>query len=345
MRKTSLFILLLPVLIALAAISLSWDHPIPTREAQVKESVTRSLTLLQNSSLVFMRKGGCLSCHHEMFTSMACQIADTKGLHFDPRYRAQRVHMLDSLQKEYASLFHTFSFGSDPLGLGSAYFLLNLYAEKFPPSPITDGLVNFLINSGRPDGSFIPETARPPFSSGVFHPTAVGIHAIRLYAPLTKKTLVDSLTAKTRHWLLTHTPSTHQELVFQLLGLNWCDAAQDDVRAVAEKLKSLQQPDGSWSEVPALPGSAYATGESLYALYECSILHRDDPAFQRGVDFLLRTQGPDGAWVQISRTFPTQTFFNSDFPPYDENQFISAFATSWASLALVNALPDSLSQP
>jgi len=343
MRNTSLFILFLSALITLAAITLSWDHPVPTREAQVKESVTRSLTLLQNSSLVFMRKGGCLSCHHEMFTSMACQVADKKGLHFDAHYRTQRVHMLDSLRKEYAPSYNTF--GGEPLGLGIPYFLLNLHAEKFPPSPITDGIVDYLINIARPDGSFIPETARPPFSSGIFHPTAVSIHSIRLYAPPTKKMLVDSLTAKTRHWMLTHTPSTHQELVFQLLGLYWCDAAQEDIRAVAEKLKSLQHSDGSWSELPTLPGSAYGTGESLYALYECGIFHRDDPAFQRGVDFLLRTQDADGAWIQVSRTFPTQPFFNSDFPPYDENQFISAFATSWASLALVNALPDTLSQP
>ena len=78
----------------------------------------------------------------------------------------------------------------------------------------------------------------------------------------------------------------------------------------------------------------------LYALYESEMVKPEDAVYQKGLDYLLKTQDDKGAWVVETRSFPIQPFVNSDFPPYNHNQFISTAASNWAEMALLNALPD-----
>ena len=72
------------------------------------------------------------------------------------------------------------------------------------------------------------------------------------------------------------------------------------------------------------------------------MINAKDAAYQKGLNYLLKTQDESGAWIVATRSYPIQPFFNSDFPPYDENQFISAAGTNWAVIALMNALPDKI---
>jgi mono/diheme cytochrome c family protein len=57
-------------------------------------------------------------------------------------------------------------------------------------------------------------------------------------------------------------------------------------------------------------------------------------AYQRGVDFLLRTQFSDGSWWVRSRAWPFQPHFDSAFP-HGRDQWISAGATAMAATALL----------
>src|SRR5262249_11546311 len=58
----------------------------------------------------------------------------------------------------------------------------------------------------------------------------------------------------------------------------------------------------------------------------------------RGLHFLLERQQDDGTWHVARRTFPFQPTMESGFP-YHRDSWISAAATSWAVLALTQALP------
>jgi squalene cyclase len=101
------------------------------------------------------------------------------------------------------------------------------------------------------------------------------------------------------------------------------------------ELLSAQRPDGGWSQLQGRPSDAYATGETLNALRAAGVAP-SDAAYRRGVEYLLRTQLPDGSWFVRRRTHPTQPYFESGFP-HGRNQYISAAATNWATLALLQA--------
>jgi len=82
---------------------------------------------------------------------------------------------------------------------------------------------------------------------------------------------------------------------------------------------------------------AYATGSVLVALHEAGGLSCEHAAWRRGLGYLLRTQKSDGSWQVESRAKPLQEYFESGFP-HGKDQFISAFATGWATEALLMSL-------
>jgi len=61
-----------------------------------------------------------------------------------------------------------------------------------------------------------------------------------------------------------------------------------------------------------------------------------DRVYQRGVRYLLDTQLEDGSWFAKSRSVPLQPYFDNGFP-HKTDQWISAAATNWATMALVRA--------
>src|SRR5262249_53586402 len=108
----------------------------------------------------------------------------------------------------------------------------------------------------------------------------------------------------------------------------------------------MQRKDGGWAQLATLESDAYATGEVLYTLAQFVKDPMSDPAWRRGLRFLLQRQEDDGTWHVARRTFPFQPTMESGFP-HHRDSWLSAAATSWAVLALTRALPvgPALDQP
>ena len=77
-------------------------------------------------------------------------------------------------------------------------------------------------------------------------------------------------------------------------------------RKATADLLALQREDGGWPQLKTLGTDAYATGQVLYALHEGGALAVTDPAYQKGVRYLLRTQCEDGSWYVPTRAMPVR---------------------------------------
>jgi hypothetical protein len=60
------------------------------------------------------------------------------------------------------------------------------------------------------------------------------------------------------------------------------------------ELVAKQRPDGGWSDLEIMEGSAYATGKSLVA-WQTARLPASNAAYERAVKFLLNTKQEDGS--------------------------------------------------
>ncbi len=89
-----------------------------------------------------------------------------------------------------------------------------------------------------------------------------------------------------------------------------------------------------------MTSDAYATGSVLVALLRSGVAS-DSKHVARGIRHLLSTQKDDGSWHVVTRARPFQKYFESGFP-HGKDQFISISGTSWATLAILLTLPESV---
>jgi hypothetical protein len=219
--------------------------------------------------------------------------------------------------------------------------LVALAAENVPPNPVTDMIAANIAAAQAVDGSWHIQAGagdRPPSEEGNITRAALGLRALSVYGSPGRAPEMTARIAKARAWLMAAQPVTSDERNMQLLGLSWANADAGTLKKLSAAILAQQQPDGAWKQHSGVASDAYATGQSLYVLAKSGTLAPADPAYQRGVNYLVATQSANGSWRVTSRAPKFQAFFNSGFP-YGGDQWISAWATSWATMALAQAVP------
>jgi hypothetical protein len=109
------------------------------------------------------------------------------------------------------------------------------------------------------------------------------------------------------------------------------------LRAPSRACRRPQRTDGGWSQLPALESDAYATGLALFALHEARI-PATHPTYRAGVKSTCCRLKPRTARGTSRRArWPFQPYFESGYP-YGSDQWISAAAAAYATMALSAAV-------
>jgi hypothetical protein len=172
--------------------------------------------------------------------------------------------------------------------------------------------------------------------SSRFTTTASAIRVLRHYGAQTDAAEFAERIKRATAWLRAATPVTTDDKVFRLFGFYWTDSDATLIRQAADLLKSKQNSDGGWAQLRGLNSDAYATGQVLVALHEADGLRTADPVYQRGIEYLLKRQEPDGSWLVHTRAAPRNPYFESG-SPHGKFQEISYAGTCWATMALAYA--------
>ena len=312
------------------------EHPLkPAAPRSVRAAVEKSLPLLQRADVVFLRKAGCVSCHSNSLTEMTIALARKNGFSVDERTAQSQLNTIRAYLESWRERVLQdipIPGGVDTVG----YILAGLAASNYPPDPATDALARYLRRRQAANGGWRIATQRPPIESSDIEATAIALRALQVYAPRPQRADYAKAVRKGAIWLRQAQPKTTEDRVFQLLGLGWAGRNEKTIRKAAQELMTLQRSDGGWAQLPTLSSDAYATGQALTALAEAGGLSVTNPVYRRGVRFLLSTQFEDGSWQVGTRTSPVQPYFDSEFP-HERDQFISAAATNWATMALERA--------
>jgi hypothetical protein len=308
----------------------------PTPEA-VRAAIARALPPIVASMKSHQAQRDCFSCHHHAMGIFALSLAKKSGFAVE---QADIDEPLDLTAGHLEGGADDYRKGKGQGGgvTTAGYGVWALDAGGRPRDETTTAVVEFFLKANRSGDRWRPASKRPPSEGSEFTSTFVALQGLRAFGGPQHRARIEEASARTRTWLVANRGVDNEDRVFRLLALQAVAADAKDLRAAAELLRSKQRADGGWSQLDAVESDAYATGSALFALRRAGGLGVEDPAYRRGLAFLVKTQRPDGTWLVKSRTkLIVQKYFESGFP-HGKDQFISMSGTCWATTALLLSL-------
>lgn len=326
---------LLPCGRALAA-----DAPVP--QADLTASVVKALTPLTRGAAGHRAEQTCFACHNQALPILAMTTARSRGIAIDDDELKQQVRFIADFLGENRTRY------AEGKGQGgqadtAGYALVALELGGWKADETTAAVTRYLLQRNADLDYWRGNSQRPPSEGSSFTTSYVALRGLAAFRTADQQKAYTNRREQLRRWLLKTPAKDHEDRVFRLLGLNLAGAGKSDISAAAMELTDRQQADGGWAQLDggepaaATQSDAYATGAALVALHQAGGLATTDPAYQRGLRYLLSAQKPDGSWHVFTRSKPFQKYYETGFP-YGKDQFISSAATGWAATALALAI-------
>ncbi|RUL89018.1 prenyltransferase/squalene oxidase repeat-containing protein [Tautonia sociabilis] len=322
--------------IALASLPMGrcWADDGPPPEA-IRGAVERGLIRIEQAARNYPDHRDCFSCHHQTLPAMAMAAADRAGFEVDRDLLAEIIEFsAESFQVRIESLRDGAGIGGGSMTVG--YGLWAFLEGDRTPDALSDAMAGFLLKNQQASGRWSSNSGRPPLEGSHVMCTALAAYGLREFAPLAYRSLSKEAIAKANAWLLSVEPEDQEDRAAKLWGLWLLDADDEAIAEARAAVLSAQREDGGWAQLDSLSSDAYATGQALTILSRTGF-PTNDPAYRRGLAFLVNSQCDDGSWFVQTRARGFQTpFDNGD--PHGESSFISVAATCWAVAALAEGI-------
>ncbi|MBI3880880.1 MAG: hypothetical protein HY301_12585 [Verrucomicrobia bacterium] len=322
---------------AFAPFAFGAESSAPSAET-IRAAVAKSLPLLEIAAKGSMEKRKqCFTCHNQALPVMALTAARGRGFAIDEENLRQQVKFTaDFLAKNRTNYLAGNGQGGKALTAG--YALWTLESGGWKSDTTTAAVAEFLLLNQKDLDHWKPQSVRPPSEESLFTVSYVALRGLKTFSTPEQRGRMDRRFAQVRDWALKARVKSTEDRVFRLRLLRVAAAADADIRGASQDLLKTQRSDGGWAQLDNMESDAYATGTALTALHQAGGIATTDTAYQRGLNWLLKAQLPDGSWHVETRSTPIQTYYESGYP-HAEDQFISITAASWATTALAEALP------
>jgi N-acyl-D-amino-acid deacylase len=297
---------------------------IPATPTQIREAATRAVRLIDRTSASFLTTRACFTCHGQTFSAMVLRDARKVGIEIDET----------NFKRQYERAFEAVG-GTRVDTMGYALWALDI--GQHAPDDKTEAMVEYVLNFQNDLGIWKTTVDRPPAEASIFTTSYVALRGLNRYGNAKQREAIAKRATAVEQWLESANAVDTEDQVFRLRLAHELKLASDKVDRFVQKLLSEQDAEGGWAQKQGMKPDAYATGSVLVALREAGGLSSQHSAWLGGLGYLLRTQEPDGSWHVVSRAKPIQEYFESGFP-HGKDQFISAFATGWATEALLMSL-------
>ena len=313
--------------------------PSPGAE-DAKEALGKGVAFLEKEGERWKTEKRCASCHHLSMAIWALEESRRAGHPVDEALLDRWTDWV--LTDPQAKLFTPPSRKSPSqpaVEMATVYTSLALSAFPAWDDRARNAWSQFgsdILEKQVPDGSFPAGIGRPPMFERPEATTALAVLA--LSPPESEAGRLQgfaSSRARAMEWLAKNpTSGSHQAQVLRLLILMRTGAPAEAARGLIADLRNRQSCDGGWGQTTEMASDALATGQSLYALRAAGI-PADDPVIRRGVEFLVKSQKPEGNWTMTSRPL----LGKPDSGPAHDMTPITAAGSAWAVLGLARAVP------
>ena len=335
-QLTGLSIVAMALPLALWAASSPADEPTAAPEA-VRAAVERSLPLLTKGAVGHRQERTCFACHNQGIPILALTTARSRGFAIDEEELKKQLEFIASFLNSNRDRYLQGK-GQGGQVDTAGYALWTLSLGGWEADETTAAVSEYLLAYQQDSDHWKTTSNRPPSEASLFTTNYVGIRGVKSYRPDEQLKRIPRRVAEVREFVRQRQAEDTEDRVFRLWSLAVTEAPADEIAAAAKDLAATQQEGGGWRQLDSLEPDAYATGTALVALHQAGGMPTSDPAYQRGLAFLLKTQLEDGSWHVASRSKPFQAYYESGFP-HGKDQFISCAASAWATTALALACP------